>query len=165
MRQFLGGLLLLLLVGFVATSHAVPSSAGVTIIMGPSDLNQAAIESFLRCLDGTSVDYRIYVTLGGEIVVIPAQQRSLDTTGIDYQLAQSYPDKQHDTAVPYRQATYESLAGQGAKGQQPVGTKPTATGTPRNETLGHHQSKRSLIMPHVTLHYYGHPEKAAEVMI
>lgn len=52
MRQFLGGLLLLLLVGFVATSHAVPSSAGVTIIMGPRDLNQAAIESFLRASMG-----------------------------------------------------------------------------------------------------------------
>ena len=169
MREFLG-LLLLLLVGFVTSSHATHSSAGVTIIMGKSDLDQAAIESFLRCLDGTGVDYRIYVAPGSEIVVIPAQQRWLDTTGIDFQLAQCmmkhydqlsimaestvYPDKQHDTAVPHRQATYESLAGQGAKGQQPVGTKPT--GAPRNETLGHRQSKRSLIMPRDTSHYFSY---------
>lgn len=32
----------------------------------------------------------------------------------------AYPDKQHDTAVPYGQATYDSLARQGAKGQKPI---------------------------------------------
>ena len=160
MRQFLG-LLLLLLVGFVTSSHAAPGSAGATIIMGKSDLDQATIESFLRCLDGTGVDYRIYVTPGGEMVVITAQQRWLDTTGIDSQLAQcmmkhydqlsiiaestTYPDKRHDMAVPYRRATYEFLAEQGAKGQNPVREALAAVAS-RKKTLHRRQSKRSLIM-------------------
>ena len=75
MRQFLV-LFLLLLAGFVA---------GTTIIV-PCDLDQAALESFLRCLDGTGIDYRLYVSSNGEIVVISAQQRWLDTNGVDSQL-------------------------------------------------------------------------------
>lgn len=68
MRQFCV-LLLLLLIGFVAA----------TTIMVPCDLDQAALESFLRFLNGAGIGYRLYVSSNGEIVVIPAQQRSLDT--------------------------------------------------------------------------------------
>lgn len=47
--------------------------------MVPCDLDQAALESFLRFLNGAGIGYRLYVSSNGEIVVIPAQQRSLDT--------------------------------------------------------------------------------------
>ena len=57
----------------------------------------------------------------------------------------AYPDKRHGMAVPYRQATYEFLAEQGAKGQTPV-RKPLAAVASGNETLHRRQSKRSLIM-------------------
>lgn len=170
-RQFLE-ILLLLLLGFVTASHAVPSNTGEITVMGPSDLNQAAVESFLRCLNGTGADYRLFVGTGGEIVVIPVQQRQIDPNGVDSQLMQCimrhydqlnivaestvYHDEQHDAAVPHGQATYELLAGQGAIGQQPVGTKPPATGTPGNESDGQHQSERSLIMPRATSHYFGY---------
>jgi hypothetical protein len=160
------------LVGFVTASHAAPSSGDEITVMGPSDLDQAAVESFLRCLNGTGVDYRLYVGTGGEMVVIPVQQRQIDSNGIDYQLMQCimrhydqlnimtestvYHVENHDAAISHRQATHELLARNGAVGQQPVGTEPPGTGVPRNESSGHHQSERSLIMPRVTLHYYGY---------
>lgn len=141
MRRVISSLLLLLAY-LMTASYTASNRTNELTIMGPSELNKDAVESFLRCVNGT--EYKLYVGEGGEVVVILAQQRQIDPTGIDEKLSKCmirhydqlnimgqstvYPDEQHDSAVPLAQVTYESwLAGQGALGQQPIGTKPPAS--------------------------------------
>ena len=110
---------------------------GLGLSTGPvahTKLKESVAQELLKCINLLSTDYKVYVDLDEHVVVIPAERRAIDLTGVDKALAKcmlqvlgemtviaessEFEDPSHQCALATGSADFAFLLANGAKGQR-----------------------------------------------
>lgn len=100
-----------------------------------TELKESVVQELLKCINRLSTDYKVYVDVDGNVVVIPAERRAIDLlTGVDKGLAKcmqqvlgemtviaessEFEDPSHQSALATGSADFAFLLVNGAKGQR-----------------------------------------------
>lgn len=99
-----------------------------------TELKDSVVQELLRCINLLPTSYKLYVDVDGHVVVIPAEQRAIDLTGVDKGLADcmlqvlgemsvtaessEFDDASQQSALATDSADFSFLLANGAKGQR-----------------------------------------------
>ena len=100
-----------------------------------TELKESVVQELLKCINALSINYRVYVSADGHVIVIPAGRRAIDLTGMDKGLAtcmlqvlgemtvsaesSEFEDPLHQSALAAESVDFAFLLRNGAKGQRP----------------------------------------------
>ncbi|RAH42631.1 uncharacterized protein BO95DRAFT_233985 [Aspergillus brunneoviolaceus CBS 621.78] len=149
-------------------------------VYGAAELPAGATETFLTCLSSLETSYRVYVDSGMTVILPPGSNQIITLDGADsglydcltvsevmtgMQLAVEDTVKtdanQEENSIPASAATYAWLLAQGAQGQTPIGTRPSASANSttihdEDEGLGRRDDDHRGLAKRTHYHYYGY---------
>ncbi|RAH64637.1 uncharacterized protein BO66DRAFT_232731 [Aspergillus aculeatinus CBS 121060] len=166
-----------LLTGAAAVHGAMAQNITV---YGAAELPAGATETFLTCLSSLETSYRVYVDSGMTVILPPGSNQTITLDGADsglydcltisevmtgMQLAVEdtveADANQEENSIPTSAATYAWLLAQGAQGQTPIGTRPSASANSttihdEDEDLGRRDDDHGGLAKRTHYHYYGY---------